>query len=240
MVNILATKFQSGTVSSNAEVYKLCEMFSSQSPYKLCPGIDWELYEEHYHSVIRYHLKSVRYCMVPFQRVDSVNCVLWFQLPVNAPLSDKFANEMMCSVCKRLKSDLDWQRKRTLCESPSRRMKRQAASSKAKLTYMSPASQLKRKQNVLMERNNDKFKLAKYESTEVTLSEEQHEDMNAVVSKIEEISKDKLEKVFAEGDAHGVGTQIREIWTTNRREQLDQFNEDQARNSKLLIYVLAN
>lgn len=119
-------------------------------------------------------------------------------------------------------------------------MKRQAASSKAKLTYMSPASQLKRKQNVLMERNNDKFKLAKYESTEVTLSEEQHEDMNAVVSKIEEISKDELEKVFAEGDAHGVGTQIREIWTTDRREQLDQFNEDQARNSKLLIYVLAN
>ena len=91
-----------------------------------------------------------------------------------------------------------------------------------------------------MERNNDKFKLAKYESTEVNLSEEQHEDMNAVVSKIEEISKDELEKVFAEGDAHGGGTQIREIWTTDRREQLDQFNEDQARNSKLLIYVLAN
>ena len=31
MVNMLATKFQSGTVSSNAEVYKLCEMFSTVS-----------------------------------------------------------------------------------------------------------------------------------------------------------------------------------------------------------------
>lgn len=85
-----------------------------------------------------------------------------------------------------------------------------------------------------MERNSDKLKLAKYESTEVTLSEEQHEDMSAVVNKIEEVSKDELEKVFADGDAHYVETQIRKIWITDRREQMDQFNEDQARNSMLL------
>ena len=240
VVNILSSRFQSGTVGSDTEVYQLCEMFSGQSPYKFCPGIDWELYEEYYHTVIRFHLKSVRYCTSPFQRVDSVNCVLWFKPPVNASLSEKFSKEVMCTACKRLKSDLDWQRKRTLCESPSRKVKRQAASSKAKLTYMSPASQLKRKQNALVERNNDKLKLAKYESTEVTLSEDQHEDMSAVVNKIEEVSKDCLEKIFAEGDAHGVGNKIREIWVTDRREQLEQFNEDQARNSMFLMsYVNA-
>ena len=79
--------------------------------------------------------------------------------------------------------------------------------------------------------NNDKLKLAKYKSSEVTLSEEQHKDMNAVVNKIEEISKDELGKIFAEGDSHCAGTVIREIWTANRREQLDRFNVDQARNS---------
>lgn len=237
-VNILLTRFQSGKVSSDAQVYELCEMFSSQSPYKFCLGIDWELYEEQYHAVIRFHLKSVRYCTTPFQRVDSVNCALWFKPPVNAPLSEKSSKEVMCSACKRLKSDLDWQKKQTLSESPLRKIKRQAASSKAKLTYMSPTSQFKRKQNVLMERNNDKLKLAKYESTEIALSEDQHEDMSAAVNKIEEVNKDCLEEIFAEGDAHGVGTKIREIWMTDRKEQLEQFNKDQARNSEFLTACL--
>ena len=74
----------------------------------------------------------------------------------------------------------------------------------------------------------------------VTLSEYQHEDMSAIENKIEEVSKDYSEKIFAEGDAHGVGNKIREIWVTDRREQLEQFNEDQARNSMFLMsYVNA-
>ena len=235
-VNLLGTEFMSGTLYTETDVYNLCEMFSDQSslsPYKFCPGIDWDYYEEHYHSVIRFHLKSVRQCTAPFKRIDSVNCKRWFQLPANAPLADKFSKEVLCRACKRLKLDLEWQRKRTQSESPSRKVKRQAPSSKARLTYMSPSSQLKRKQNVLMERNSDKRKLSKYQNTEVTLSEEQHEEMSAIVRRIEEVGKDELEKVFAEGDAHGVGTQIREIWKTDRREQLEQFSEDQARNSML-------
>ena len=110
-VNVLGFLLQSGSVSTAAEVHELCKMFSSQSPYKFCPGIEWDFYEEQYHSIIRYHLKSVRYCAAPFQRVDSVNCMLWYQLPINAPLVDKHAKEVLCSSCKRLKSDLDWQRK---------------------------------------------------------------------------------------------------------------------------------
>jgi len=235
-VNIPGSKFMSGTINSDADVFALCEMFSDQSPYKLCPGLDWNQYEEHYHRVIRYHSKSVRYCTAPFRRVDSPKCKLWFTLPVNAPLSDKFSKEVLCPACRQMKSHLDWQKKRTQSESPTRKVKRQAPSSKAKLTYMSPASQLKRKQNVLMERNSDKRKLSKYERTEVMVSEEQHEEMTAVVNRIEEISPHELEKVFGEGDAHGVGSQIREIWTTDRREQLERFSEDQARNSKFLKY----
>jgi len=38
------------------------------------------------------------------------------------------------------------------------------------------------------ERNSNKLKLAKYKSTEVTLSEEQHEDMNAVLKKLVKMS----------------------------------------------------
>lgn len=235
-VNVLGNHFQSGSLQSEAHVHELCKMFSNQAPFKFCPGINWEHYEDHYHNVIRYHLKSVRFSTAPFKRVDSVNCKLWYKLPVNAPLADRFTREVMCSACKRLKNDLDWQRKRTLSESPSRKVKRQAPSSRAKLTYMSPASQSKRKQNSLIERNNDKIKLTKFEKTEITLAEEQHDEMCTIVNRIEEVGKDELEKVFADGDAHGVGAQIREVWMTDRRQQLDQFKADQIRNSKLSVY----
>ena len=240
-VNLLGTKFMSGTVYTETDVYNLCEIFSDQSslsPYKFCPGIDWDQYEDKYHSVIRFHVKSVRQSTSPFKRIDSVNCKRWFKLPSNAPFSDKFSKEVLCSSCKRLKSDLEWQKKRTQSESPTKKEQRQDPSSKAKLSYMSPSSQMKRKRNALMERNSDKKKLAKYQNTEVTLSEEQHEEMSSVVSRIEEVGKDELEKVFAEGDAHGVGAQIREIWTTDRREQLDQFRQDQARNSMFMHFKL--
>ena len=77
-----------------------------------------------------------------------------------------------------------------------------------------------------MERNNDKLKLAKYESTEVMLSEDQHEDMNVVMNKIKQVSKDCLEKIFVKGDAHDVGNRIRETWMTKRWEQWEQINEE--------------
>ena len=231
-VKILGCHLQSGLLQCETDVHELCLMLSSQSPYKFCPGIDYKHYEEYYHNVIRYHLKSFKHLSTPFKRVDSVNCRLWFQLPVNSPVVDRYAKVVMCSACKRLKAYLDLQRKRTLSESPSHKIKRQAPSSKAKLKYMSPASQLKRKQNTLIERNNDKIKLKRYEKGEVTLAEEQHDEMCAIVDRIWEVGKDELEKVFAEGDAHGVGTQIREIWMTDRRQQLEQFKTDQTRNSK--------
>jgi len=81
-------------------------------------------------------------------------------------------------------------------------------------------------------------KLAKYESTEVTLADEQHEDMCEIVNRIEEVSGNELEKIFTEGDAHGVGKQIREVWTTDRRQQLSQFKADQARNGMSLNVIL--
>ena len=122
-LNVMGYHLQSGLLQGEAEVHELCQMISSQSPYKFCPGIDGQHYEEHYHDVIRFHVKSVRCSTVPFVRVDSLNCKLWFKLPINAPLADRFKKEVLCSSCKRLKTNLDWQRKRTLMESPQRKVK---------------------------------------------------------------------------------------------------------------------
>ena len=70
--------------------------------------------------------------------------------------------------------------------------------------------------------------------------DEQHEEMCAIVNTIEEIGKADLEKIFVEGDAHSVGTQIREVWLTDRRQQLDQFKADQARNGRFLNFRFHN
>ena len=91
-------------------------------------------------------------------------------------------------------------------------------------------------------RLKDKPHHHKFEKTEITLSEEQHDEMCTIVNRIEELGKDELEKVFTDGDAHGVGSQIREVWVSNRRQQLDQFKADQTRNSRcqriISVYVL--
>jgi len=95
-------------------------------------------------------------------------------VPANASRAEKAQSEVLCSACKRLVTDLNWQLKRTTNESPSRKIKRQSASSRARLKYMSPSSRLKRKQRAAMERGVDKGKLVKYE---VTLADEQHTQM---------------------------------------------------------------
>jgi len=89
---------------------------------------------------------------------------------------DRLKKKVECPSYKQLKRILDCQRTNTLSESPSKKINRQALSSRARLTYLSPASQAKRKQNSQMERNSDK-KLRKHEKTELMLDEEQHDEM---------------------------------------------------------------
>ena len=68
VINSLGFHVESGTITSDDDIHELCQRFSKQSSYKFCPGIDWNLYEQKYYRVIRYHLKSVRYSTSPFQR----------------------------------------------------------------------------------------------------------------------------------------------------------------------------
>jgi len=44
---------------------------------------------------------------------------MWFELPMNASLTDKSSAEARYSACGRLFSNLEWQLKRTAEESPS-------------------------------------------------------------------------------------------------------------------------
>ena len=228
-VHILMRLWKEGELESIQDVFELCSIFSYKSQYKFCPGINPDYYEDQYHQPIRFHIKSVRQCHFPFSRVDSVNCKLWFLLASNAAVTEKTASEVKCSACKRLIHDLTLQKKRTLGESPSRKFKRQLPSSRARLQYMSPFSQQKRKQFAQYQRSSSLQKLGKLEESEVVLDDEQNEEMCAIV---EAVQPDELEKLFQEGDQHNVGNLMKNIWYTDKDRQRKEFANDQSRNGK--------
>jgi len=228
-VSVMMKKIESGDLQSIADIQEVCSKFSAESNYKFCPGIDPQYYKSHYLEAIRFNIKSVRQTVEPFARVDSVNCRWWFQLASNATSEEKSAKEVLCSACKRLVTDLNCQRRRTLAESPERKLKRQSASSRAKLSGMSPYSQQKRQSNAQSKRTNMKRKLKKLDETDVTLNDEQHEEMCSIVHGI---SDEELGKVFLEGSEHGVGELMKEIWYTDSKRQRQQFLQDQSKNGK--------
>ena len=49
---------------------------------------------------------------------------------------------------------------------------------------------------------------------------------------------DELQKLFKEGEKHGVGSKLRNTWNTDKRREYTEFNRDQMINSKLnFIYM---
>ena len=127
--------------------------------YKFCPGIDPEIYERDYFLKFRYHVKNVRLSHHPFERVDSIKCLLWHKLARNASIVEKSLESVPCSACKRLLNDL-CQRLKTAVSSPDK-IKRQQSTSTCPLKYMSPSSTKKRKVNTQRERVKDKKTPAK-------------------------------------------------------------------------------
>ena len=61
-----------------------------------------------------------------------------------------------------------------------------------------------------MERGLDKRKLTRYENTEITLSEEQHTEMCDIMDAVDWVGVDDLQRIFEEGESHGVGNKLKE------------------------------
>ena len=144
VVHVLSREVQCGDLLPDCpdkQMLELCKRYSLNSPsFKFCPGIDVDEYEQ-IRAIIRFDLASVWKTTEPFCRIDSINCLLWFELGAKCTNERRLADTVVCPSCVRLKSDLQHQLKRTTAESPSKRLKRQSSLSRAHLTYMSPSSQ---------------------------------------------------------------------------------------------------
>lgn len=95
---------------------------------------------------------------------------------------------------------------------------------------------MKRRQAAQQERSADKAKITKYENLEVTLDDDQSDELSSVIDKIEEQHQNELDKVFQEADARSkcIGDSLRDSWLSNQNTKLEFF-KDQQRNSKKIL-----
>jgi len=117
---VLFNTIDNGNFNSNEEFIFLCSSLLDSNGYVFCPGIDYVEYMQTYYSVIRFHSKQVSIMEASFQRVNAKGCLWWFKLPKNATVEEKGTDEVRCSFCKRLRSDLEHQKRRSSLVSPGR------------------------------------------------------------------------------------------------------------------------
>ena len=133
---VLLDMKQCGVMETCEEFLLICEMMANvKGDYKFCPGLDTVVYETNFLSKIRYDLKNVRRADHPFKRIDSSNCLLMHKLAKNASIMEKGRDDVPCSACKRLLSDLTQRVKTVLVTSPSVKVKRQQPSSNSSLCH---------------------------------------------------------------------------------------------------------
>ena len=123
---------ESGVICKSKQLFGLCAVLNPGSVYKFCPGIDPNIYETRYLSIIRYDIKVVRKISDPIVGVQSRNCSLWHKLARNASIFEKDISAVLCPPSKRLRSDLE-QRLKTSSVIP------------VPLQYLSPDSTKKKK-----------------------------------------------------------------------------------------------
>ena len=153
---------------------------------------------------------------------------MFHKLAKNASIIEEGLECVSCGACKRLVSDLN-QRLKTAVSSPDK-VKRQQRSSNCPLKYMSPSSQKKRKENTQRERAKDRSRLQKYSHTELTLDDEQHDELSKLIDAIDENGGKEIEEIMQDADSHGVGDCVREIWQMDKQRVKDEFNRDQQKN----------
>jgi hypothetical protein len=196
---VLLRTIETGNISSVNGFLSVCEKISKSGNYKFCPGMNVEVFNDTYASVLRYESKSVRVATEPFSRVDSPSCSMWHRLARNASIFEKDMDDVMCQPCKKMRSHLDQRVRVSQAVTPMKKAARLEPSSRCPLSTLSPASVNKRRENLMIERAQDKKTIRKYEHTEITLDDDQSDEMAEIVV-INSRSPDALSEIFQEAE----------------------------------------
>ena len=230
-LQILLKTIEKDIIYSETALYKVAVKIYSSSPYKFCPGLDFNFYKEQYADILRYDSKSVKVTKEPFARVESHQCLMWHELAKNASIFEKDQSEVMCQPCKKMKSHLDQLVRTALKVTPKEKEARLDVSSRFPMSALSPASQKKRRGKLLKERNQYKKKL---ELMEVTHDDAQNDDMANIVGIVNKDShRSALNEVIDGAGCQNRSEIIRELW---QKDVQKLFKKDQASNGKFFCF----
>jgi len=112
-IQVLLVSVKTGANSTDEGFVELSKGLLHRRGFVFCPGIDYQKYHDSYYSVIRFHSKQVNLKKSPFERADSKGCLRWYQLPKNATFLEQSSDEVLCSPCKHLVSDVECQKRKS-------------------------------------------------------------------------------------------------------------------------------
>ena len=167
--------------------------------------------------------------------MDSCHCLLLHKLSKNLSIIYKELDAVPCSGCKRLLNDLNQCLKSA--PSPAKKAERQKSTSHFPLKYLSPTSQKKRRENSLRDQNKTLKHLQKYSHTELTLDDEQHNEISKLVTAINEKVSTELEALLVDIDTDEIGSSIREIWEVDTKRAKEDFKKDQEIVRTILVII---
>ena len=219
-------------------VERVIETLRVQSGFVMCPGIgDYDAI----FSDIRIQLSNVREELWPWRHVSAAKCKLWHKPRGQLELTEDSSLGMrdVCAECKLVRRQMLVVRDKRKSLNETDREERQQASSKIRLSFLSPESQKARHSNVRRERKNFR-RIAErmIRRTSMTVNQDQNSELVKLINCIESSKEgqEDLANVFEEADKHksGSGAILREMWQMEK----EAFFKDQQRNGELNHLVI--
>ena len=125
--------------------------------------------------------------------------------------------EVMCPACKRLLNELNQRLKKVESTSSQQKENRVKPTSHFPEKYLSPKSLKKKRQNMQQERSKLHTHL------EVTLKEEQHDEMCSIMEKVTQVGAEEVESSLVDSDKYGVGLAVRAM--TSRKNSIKRAEQ---------------
>ena len=213
-------------------VERVVEKIRLNSGFAMCPGIvDYDAII----SDIRIQPSNVKEEIWPWRHVSAIKCKLWHK-PRKQQLSEGMPESVadVCGECKLVRRKMLVLRDKRKSLDENDRLQRQQASSKVRLSVLSPESQEARQENVRRERKNYR-RIAErmIQRSSVAVNEKQNSELVTLINCLESCKEGQegLAKVFNEADSHkpGSGAVIREMWQMEKAA----FFKDQRKNGRL-------
>ena len=220
-------------LKEKAAVERVLQNIRVNSGFVMCPGIvDYDSII----SDIRFRPSNVKEERWPWRHVSAIKCRLWHkprkQQANEGNISESVA--MVCAECKLARRNLLVVRDKRKSLEEDDRLQRQQASSKVRLSVLSPESQKARQENVRRERKNYRRMAERMiQRTSLTVNENQNTELVALINCLESCKEGQegLTKVFNEAENHkpGTGGVLREMWHMEK----EAFFKDQRKNGRL-------